>query len=111
MHRLTNLTPHTINIKTLEGRMLEIPPSGAVARCAEKRDPHSVILEPSGSHIQVRTVSFGAVENLPPPQPHVLYIVSILVKQASPNRADLVTPGILIRDEKGAVVGCDGLTA
>ena len=38
----------------------------------------------------------------------VILIVSTLVKNASPDRKDLVSPGELIRNEAGQPVGCKG---
>ena len=37
------------------------------------------------------------------------YIVSQLVKSALPNRSDLLVPAEMVRDEKGAILGCKSL--
>ena len=37
------------------------------------------------------------------------YIVSQLVKSALPNRSDLLVPAEMVRDEKGAILGCRSL--
>ena len=37
------------------------------------------------------------------------YIVSQLVKSALPNRSDLLVPAEMVRDEKGAIIGCKSL--
>ena len=42
-------------------------------------------------------------------QPDVLLIVSAMVRQALPDRKDLASPGDLVRDENGAVIGCGNL--
>jgi hypothetical protein len=52
---------------------------------------------------------FGEVEGLPEPAEGVLYVVSMLVRQAVPERTDVASPGELVRDEQGRVIGCRGL--
>jgi len=52
--------------------------------------------------------AFGEVIGLPAPAEGVLLIVSALVADASPDRLDLVSPGELVRDDKGQPVGCKG---
>lgn len=54
--------------------------------------------------------SYGAVEGLPEPKAGVIYIVSALVRAAVPGRLDVASPGELVRDAAGAVVGCKGLS-
>lgn len=49
---------------------------------------------------------YGEVEGLPPFKEGTYYIVSSLVKSACPNRADLLVPNELVRDEQGKIVGC-----
>ena len=97
---LVNLTPHAIVI--VGGPTL--PPSGALARCATK----SVF---AGEHASVllASVAYGAVEGLPEPVPGVIYIVSALVRSAVPSRLDVASPGDLVRDFAGAVIGCKNL--
>lgn len=68
-----------------------IPPSGSVARCAATSTPA------------------GAVEGLPDPSTGILFIVSALVRSAVPARADVASPGDLVRDAAGAVIGCRNL--
>ena len=95
-----NLTPHAITL--VNGPT--IAPSGAVARCSSTSSE-------VGSHegvTLVRTV-FGAVTGLPEPVEGTVYIVSALVRTALPGRTDLASPGDLVRDEGGNVVGCRNL--
>ena len=92
-----NLTPHQINPVGGEA----IPPSGVVARCA------TTTQEVAPGFF---STAFGAVENLPAPQPGVLLIVSALVRGAVPDRADVVSPGELVRDENGQPIGCKGFS-
>lgn len=94
-----NLTPHAIVIGSLT-----IPASGVVARCAAKTSPAG---EVDGVTL-VRT-EFGAVENLPDPEDGVVFVVSALVRAAVPSRTDVASPGDLVRNEAGQVVGCKNL--
>jgi len=106
--KIVNLTPHEVTVKT-DGGEIVIPPSGQVARCAEKRSPAPALETEMGS-IPVSRASYGAVEGLPDPQPGVVYIVSALVLAAVPERRDVFAPGPAIRDEEGRIIGCDGLS-
>lgn len=94
--RFVNLTPHTIN-NALNGEAIH--PSGVVARCATTEKE---VLPGFFSQ------EFGQVSDLPKPQQGVLLIVSALVRNAVPDRGDVVSPGALVRDESGQPVGCKG---
>lgn len=101
MSEFVNLTPHAVVI--VNGPP-SIQPSGTVARC-------STTVTDAGTYAGVylqRTV-YGSVEGLPPPRDGVLYIVSALVRAAVPDRTDVASPGELVRDSNGAVVGCRSL--
>jgi hypothetical protein len=94
-----NLTPHAINLPACT-----IEPAGTVARCAE-------ITELAGEFdgVQIIRRRYGQVEGLPDPQDGVIYIVSLLVRMACPERTDLASPGDLVRDANGAIVGAKNL--
>lgn len=98
--RFVNLTPHAVVV--VGGPTL--PPSGSVARCSSTSVP-------AGEHggVALSRVSFGAVEGLPDPEEGVLFVVSALVRAAVPGRSDVASPGDLVRDAAGAVVGCRNL--
>jgi hypothetical protein len=55
----------------------------------------------------VRT-SYGEVTGLPDPQVGVVFIVSGMVASAAP-REDVMSPGELVRDAQGRIIGCYGL--
>ena len=99
-----NLTPHLIRVFKDNGEIIEIPPSGIVARV---RTETVKVGEIDG--IDVVATRFGEVENLPPPQEGVIYIVSTLVLSAITDRYDVVAPDTspqsAIRDESGRIVG------
>lgn len=52
---------------------------------------------------------YGEVTGLPEFEEGVYYVVSAMVRQALPERKDLLSPGQLIRNEAGQPVGCLGL--
>ena len=82
-----------------------MPASGTVARCTSLTCP---ITPPTGGVALVRVV-FGEVVGLPDPTEGVIFIVSGLVRSAVPHRLDVASPGELVRDAAGAVVGCRNL--
>lgn len=95
-----NLTPHAVVIVSVA----TVPPSGTVARCATSTSPAG---EVEGVTL-VRT-EYGAVEGLPAPEAGIIYICSALVRAAVPTRTDVASPGDLVRDAAGQVVGCKNL--
>ena len=105
--KIVNLTPHPITIAT-ENAVIEIPPSGKIARCVESITELEPI-EYQEHHIKAQVKSFGKIENLPGPEDGVIYIVSLPVAQAVKNRKDVFTIGDAIRNEKGQVVGAKSL--
>jgi len=94
--KLVNYTPHTINLPNAS-----IPPYGIFARCEEITQYESKI-----NGIQFIKKTYGKVAGLPDKEDGVMYIVSMMVRQALPNRNDLASPGDLIRDENGQIIGC-----
>lgn len=59
--------------------------------------------------IYIYKTKYGEVTNLPEPKEGVIYIVSTLVRLASPERKDLYSPAKPVRNEAGQVIGCMGL--
>lgn len=99
-----NLTPHALNIVQADGSVYTLPPSGQVARVATTR---TVVNEIDG--VEIYETQFEQVEGLPERNEQDLLIVSALVAQRA-NRADVYSPGELVRNDAGQVVGCRGLT-
>lgn len=90
--------------------VLTVEPSGEFARVATNIENIKV---PGIEGIKVVKTTFDTtkVDGLPAPEEGVIYIVSLITLNALKGiRSDLVAPGNLIRDEKGNIVGCDGLT-
>ncbi len=102
-----NVTPHALSIKRKDGSFATIEPSGTVARCKAESEVVAVI-----DGVEISKTRFGAVEDLPEPQDGIIFIASLLVAQAASRagRDDVVSPGSLIRDEKGNPVGANGLS-
>lgn len=100
-----NLTKHEINVVSPSGEaVLNIPSSGTEARVAIQR-------RPAGTHmgVQMYSPTPGEIVNLPEPEKDTIYIVSGQIRSALPHRTDLASPGNLVRDENGRVIGCEGL--
>lgn len=101
-----NLCQHIINIVTPEG-VVDVPPSGRVARVATTRTPG-----PSFGPVETVITVFGEVEGLPEPQEGTIFLVSALVQghKSVRHREDVFSPGEQIRNADGLPVGCRGLT-
>lgn len=109
---LVNLTPHSITIKMSNGEMLTIPPTGIPARCRVESTYAYEVLPANAPETTIvcSRAKYGAVYGLPDEAEDTIFIVSMVVREACPQRADLASPGVLIRDTDGNIVGCDGLT-
>lgn len=102
---IRNYTPHAITVVDKDHETIAtFPPSGEVARVAVTRACVDVI-----DGIPVYEVFYGAPSPLPAPQEGTYYLVSLLYKTACPQRTDLLSPGELVRDRDGVVIGCHGL--
>ena len=106
---IKNLTPHAVTLHGAEGKAVTLPPSGQVARLAVAREAMAPVVV-DGVTLSVSRPTLGAVTGLPDAQPGVLLLVSALVADAV-RRADVVSPGELVRDAGGVIVGAKGLCA
>lgn len=106
-----NLTPHPLYVKSVDGEYVTIPPSGDVARVVYDRFPPEQV-RIDGHEIAVAVAGAPReIVGLPEPEEGVVLIVAKAVSDAAPaHRGDMMSPGRLIRDEDGTVIGCDGLT-
>lgn len=102
--KLLNLTPHAIRLIGPDGTARDIAPSGQVARVSQ-----TLVHVGDADGVPLYRATFGPVVGLPEPEPGVLYVVSALVRTACPDRADLASPGDLVRGPDGQPVGCRGL--
>ena len=102
MTQIINTTPHAVILLSETNEVLEtFPKTDAQIRLSTE----TVAAEPIGDIPTTKTV-FGDVEGLPNFTPDTYYIVSQLVKNALPNRTDLLVPADIIRDNTGMIVGC-----
>ena len=107
-----NLTPHALKVRTLDGSTITIAPDerGAARVVYDRLPPEQVRI---GGHEVAVAVAGSPREiiGLPDPEEDVILIVAKAVSDAAPaGRGDLMSPGRLLRDEDGTVIGCDGLT-
>jgi len=104
--KLINLTPHGVTIG-----IVTVPPSGTVARVAVHRTALPVISLDDGTAIPAYAPKFGDVTDLPDQQDDTILIVSAMVRShpAVAARQDVASPGQLVRDANGTIIGCDGL--
>ena len=107
-----NLTPHALQVKSQDGGFITILPDaeGPARVIYDHLPPEQVTI--GGSEVAVAVAGpVREIVGLPDPQPDIVFIVAKAVADAAPRaRGDLMSPGRLIRDEDGTVVGCDGLT-
>ena len=100
-----DLTPHAIDIVVSDNDVVSIPPSGLICR----RDEVITPLEPLDG-IPLTKVSYGDVYDIPKEIKGIKLIVSRMIKDALPDRNDLLVPGMLVRDKEGRILGCGSLS-
>lgn len=98
---VVNMTPHDVNI--VGGKTYKR--SGAEVRLKVETVP----AEPLPDGTPTTKTIFGEPVGLPEFQEGTYYIVSQLVKNALPNRSDLLVPAEIVRDEKGQITGAKSL--
>lgn len=104
MANLVNLTPHALTVFDADNNPITFPKCDAPVRVTVSAEVAYTV-----GGIEISTVVYGDVYNLPDSKPDTYYIVSTLVRQALPTRKDLLSPGELVRDENGNPIGCRGL--
>lgn len=105
MTKIINLTPHALNIIAADGSIVDIQPSGNIARVASSS---AVVATING--INVTASTWGEVTGLPAAEEGVILIVSRMVKDRVANRADVMVPGAPVRDSDGKIIGASGLS-
>ena len=97
-----NLTPHEVTLVDNQGNVvLVIKPEETSARVQSERKSFRV---PGLG--QVTRVTLGEVSGLPDYQYGTWLIVSRMVAEALPERADLIIPDETVRDSEGRIIGC-----
>jgi len=107
--KVINLTPHDLNIRCADGRVLTVPPSGIVARIEVSQvQTDSIVCQ--GYEIPIYSTRMGELVGLPDPEPATIFVTSLVVAKRARQlgRRDVFAPGELVR-ENGRVVGCVGL--
>ena len=90
--RIVNLTPRTITV-LVQGRTINIPPSGRLAKVFIKRDEDAVVGYLQGE-IPIFEPAAMEISGIPEPQPGVVYITSTLIAQVI-KRKDVLSPDTL----------------
>lgn len=113
---LLNLTPHPINFLA---QGINLPPSGLPTPRVATSSQVVGHIYVDGKKVDLIDTQFGEVQNLPEAsfkkgEPETMYVVSRLVIQAAQRQGletgHLVSPGTLIRNEKGEIIGCQNLS-
>lgn len=100
---IRNATPHALQILREDGPPAVFPVDLPAPRLAVTRDTL-----PSIDGFAVARPTMGQTTGLPDPVDGVYYVVSALVADANRDRRDLLSPGELVRDDAGKVVGAKG---
>lgn len=106
---LKNLTPHEVCIYKLNGT---VPDLDVVIEAGEEVARVSceyIKVDKKADGIDLYRTVFGEVTDLPDYEEGVYLLVSTMVREALPLRSNLVSPGQLLRNDKGEVIGCLGL--
>ena len=105
--KIINLTPHDLSLITSNGITVTIARSGEIARLAITREARAE-LHVGSDVFTVSRPTLGEITGLPPAQDGVIFIVSALVAETA-SRGDVMSPGELVRDSGGMVIGAKGL--
>ena len=105
------MTPHALQLHgvCIDGNpvVYEVPASGSLARLAVSREVRFPVTV-DGISLPCCCPKMGAITGLPPPVDGVIIVVSALVADAA-KRDDVMSPGELVRDANGVIVGARGL--
>lgn len=103
--KIINLTPHDVVVRLETGEEHTFPVSGETTRV----QTHAETVGDVGG-IEIVSQTYGEIEGLPEPQEGVLYLVSLVVRQAAQEqgRLDVISPDTspagAIRNESGQIV-------
>lgn len=113
MSLIINKTPHTVYLLN-EDNSIKFAwcPEGEPIRLSQETKRmgelvHNKLIDEDEVFIDVPLTftKFGST-NLPEERDDVYYIVSGLVRNAFPERQDLLIPNEIVRDEEGHILGC-----
>jgi hypothetical protein len=110
MKQIQNFTPHDINYYNdcVENPITVYKAFGGVARVEQAYCWRGLDFNWVDEDCPVRLVrsTYGDVTGLPAEDGKTLFIVSAMVRLALPERHDLISPAMLVRDEFGHIIGC-----
>ncbi len=110
--KIVNLTPHDVNIVSgdKKSRLACFKSDVKSGEYELPRVRFGRMEDRSVGIIPMSLTYMSGVEHLPPEEDGVLYIVSMLVSAACPDRRDLVSPDNVLREERGKPWACTGFT-
>ena len=106
---LKNLTPHEVKIFKLNGTAPDLDVVIEAGEEIARVSCEYIKVDKKVDDIDLYRPVFGEVTGLPEYSEGVYLLVSAMVREALPLRSDLVSPGQLLRDDDGNVIGCLGL--
>lgn len=106
---LKNLTPHEVKIFKLVGTTPDLDVVIEEGEEVVRVSCEYIKVDKKVDGIDLYRTVFGEVTGLPDYEEGVYLLVSTMVREVLPLRKDLVSPGQLLRDDKGEVIGCLGL--
>ena len=106
---LKNLTPHEVKIFKLNGTAPDLDVVIEAGEAVARVSCEYVKVDKKVECVDLYRTVFGEVTGLPAYEEGVYLLVSTVVREALPLRSDLVSPGQLLRDDDGNVIGCLGL--
>lgn len=106
---LKNLTPHEVCIYKLNGTTPDLDVVIEAGEEVARVSCEYVKVDKKVEGVDVYRNVFGEVNGLPDYEEGVYLLVSTMVRETLPLRNDLVSPGQLLRNDKGEVIGCLGL--
>lgn len=99
---IINKTPHAVYILNKDNTILKMfPKSNGMIRVPEKNTDVGFI-----DGIPISVTEWGITTDVPLPKRGTFYIVSQLVRNALPDRPDLLVPKQVVRDGQGNIIGC-----
>ena len=106
---LKNLTPHEVKIYKLNGTTPDLDVVIEAGEAVTRVSCEYIKVDKKVEGIDLYRPVFGEVTGLPEYSEGTYLLVSAMVREALPFRKDLVSPGQLLRDDDGNVIGCLGL--
>lgn len=106
---LKNLTPHEVKIFKLVGTAPDLDLIIEAGEEVARVSCEYMKVDKTVEGVNLYRTIFGEVTGLPDYEKGTYLLVSTMVREALPLRKDLVSPGQLLRNDKGEVIGCLGL--